>query len=57
MTSNFTKVMSVFFFYYSFYPNLIVDFKSLANSIKFMYDLPQEVAIRELTIAATKQNA
>lgn len=36
---------------------LSLDPKYVATSIKFMYDLPQEVAIRELTIAATKQNA
>lgn len=36
---------------------LSLDPKYVASSIKFMYDLPQEVAIRELTIAETKQNA
>lgn len=31
--------------------------KYVAESVKFMYDLPQEVIIRELLIAATKQDA
>lgn len=31
--------------------------KHVAESVKFMYELPQEVIIRELLIAATKQDA
>lgn len=31
--------------------------KYVAESVKFMYDLPKEVIIRELLIAATKQDA
>ena len=34
-----------------------LDPKHVANSVKFMYDLPQEVSIRELVIAATKQGS
>lgn len=34
-----------------------MDPKHIASSVKFMYEMPQEVNIRELVIAATKQNA
>lgn len=34
---------------------LSLDPKYVVTSIKFMYDLPKEVAIRELTIAATRK--
>ncbi|MEG0283217.1 MAG: SDR family oxidoreductase [Erysipelotrichales bacterium] len=33
-----------------------LDPKKVAESIKFMYDMPQEVNIRELVIASTKQD-
>lgn len=31
--------------------------QAVAQSVKFIYDMPQEVNIRELDIAATNQNA
>ncbi len=34
-----------------------LDPKYIAQSAKFMYDLPQEVSIREVVIAHTKQNS
>ncbi len=34
-----------------------LDPKQIANAAKYMYDLPQEVSVRELVIACTKQGA
>ncbi len=34
-----------------------LDPKQIANAAKYMYDLPQEVSVRELVIAHTKQGA
>ncbi|GEK29198.1 SDR family oxidoreductase [Furfurilactobacillus siliginis] len=36
---------------------LTLDPKHVAETVKFMYDMPQEVNIREVDIAATKQDA
>lgn len=35
----------------------IMSPQAVAQSVKFIYDMPQEVNIRELDIAATNQNA
>ncbi|MEF9937061.1 hypothetical protein, partial [Carnobacterium sp.] len=42
---------------FSFTIHFIEDFKSAASSIKFMYDLLQEIPLRESSISATKQKA
>lgn len=34
-----------------------LDPKHVASSVYFMYNMPQEVSVREITIAATKQDA
>ena len=36
---------------------ITLDPKHVAETVKFMYDMPQEVNIREVDIAATKQDA
>lgn len=36
---------------------LTLDPVHVAKTVKYMYDMPQEVSIREVLIAATKQNA
>lgn len=36
---------------------LTLDPVEVAKTVKYMYDMPQEVSIREVLIAATKQNA
>lgn len=36
---------------------LTLDPKQVARTVKFMYDMPQEVNIREVDIAATRQDA
>jgi len=36
---------------------LTLDPKHVAATVKFMYDMPQEVNIREVDIAATAQDA
>lgn len=35
---------------------ITLDPKHVAETVKFMYDMPQEVNIREVDIAATRQD-
>ena len=36
---------------------VVLDPKHVAETVKFMYDMPQEVNIREVDIAATRQDS
>lgn len=36
---------------------ITLDPKHVAETVKFIYDMPQEVNIREIDIAATKQDS